>query len=159
MDFDDIFDLDGDGKLNSIERAIQYDILFRDGPSDEDDGFHSYSDDDAETDDAYPDGEYDEDYSDDEFEDEEEEEDSFEWDPDEPLSESAGKNANRKSYREQFGRIIDMISETMTEADDLLFDLETDPSGTEEMDEMAEALENAKIDLEMMLTDLEGVLG
>ena len=163
MGIDDFFDFDGDGKLNVIEQATAYETLFGDRDI-EDGGFHSSFDDDEDSSESYD--EYDEydDLSDDDYDDEDEDEDMFGWEDDEeedededhPRSVIAGKNG--KTCRERLGRMIDQINEIIADADDLLFDLNLELSDSDEKYDMIEALENAKLDLDLLAVDLESVL-
>ncbi len=162
MSFEDFFDFDGDGKLNVIEQATAYTALF--GNEDSDDiGYHSpYDDDDDEPAESYD--EYDEydDYADDEFEDEDEEEegDLFGWDKEsaESIIGTVKNKTDLKSYKDRLSRIVELIEKITSDTDSLLFDVELNPSDTDEKFEMIEALENAKLDLDQLTADLEKVL-
>lgn len=164
MGFDDIFDLDGDGKLNAIEQATAYEVLFKDRDSKDNGGFHSSLDDDEDLMEAYDEyEEYEEDeIVDDEYggDEEEEEEDLFSWDEDEE-DDSELDEASRKawaSYRERLGKIIELINKVTSDSDDLLYDLEMDLADVDEKYEMIDALENAKVDLDLLAVDLENIL-
>ena len=51
-----------------------------------------------------------------------------------------------------------LIEKITSDTDSLLFDVELNPSDTDEKYEMIEALENAKLDLDQLTADLEKVL-
>ena len=164
MGIDDIFDLDGDGKLNAIERATAYEVLFKNRDSKDNGGFHSSFDDDEDLMEAYDEyEEYEEDeIVDDEYDgdDEEGEEDLFNWDEDDKDG-SELDEASRKawaSYRERLGKIIELINKVTSDSDDLLYDLEMDLADVDEKYEMIDALENAKVDLDLLAVDLENIL-
>ena len=145
--FDDWFDLDGDGELNTIERAYEYSVLFPElfQTGAEEDGSGNSWDDDAEAD-----NEYDPDSLFTDTDDDTLMEIDLEDDPEEVQAEFDSCKAKLAALSERFADLKNELNEVSEDIDALLL---LEPYDTE-IGSLSDELDSMLFDLEMMIDRL-----
>lgn len=145
--FDDWFDLDGDGELNTIERAYEYSVLFPElfQTGAEEDGSGNSWDDDAEAD-----NEYDLDPLFTDTDDDALMEIDLEDDPEEVQAEFDSCKAKLAALSERFADLKNELNEVSEDIDALLL---LEPYDTE-IGSLSDELDSMLFDLEMMIDRL-----